>query len=533
MVADPPLALPFQHFSSRGEDRMALALLLARLLLAVVFAVAGLAKLADRQGSQQALHDFGLPAFLANPFGILLPLAELAVAITLVPTVSAWWAALGALALLLLFVAGIGFNLALGRTPDCHCFGQLHSAPAGWSTLLRNLILAAVASFIVWQGRQNAGASAVSWPGALPVAERIALLVGVIVVVLLAGEGWVLLKMLSQQGRLLLRIEAIEDQLAAHGIAPLPASAALSAGGLPVGTSAPTFALSTLMGETMTLSMLHTLGKPVVLLFSDPACGPCMALLPEVAHWQRDLASKLVVALISRGDPETNRAKASEYGMTHVLLQEDREVAEAYQAYGTPSAVLIRRDGTIGSLVAQGADAIRELISRAIHLPVLNTLAMAAPVNGHEGSALPGRPAVPKVGESAPEFTLPDLDDRNIALTDFRGSPTIVLFWNPGCGFCQGMLKDLKAWEARPPKGAPKLLIVSKGTTEENQAMGLRSPILLDQDFMVAHTFGADGTPIAVLVDAEGKIASELAEGASAVLKLARTRHAARQLAGT
>lgn len=46
---------------------MDLLLLAARLMLALVFAVAGLAKLADRPGSRQALRDFGLPTRLAAP----------------------------------------------------------------------------------------------------------------------------------------------------------------------------------------------------------------------------------------------------------------------------------------------------------------------------------------------------------------------------------------------------------------------------------------------------------------------------------
>jgi len=50
------------------------------LLLAGVFFVAGLTKLADRAGSKQAIIDFGRPARLASPFGTLLPLAELAAA---------------------------------------------------------------------------------------------------------------------------------------------------------------------------------------------------------------------------------------------------------------------------------------------------------------------------------------------------------------------------------------------------------------------------------------------------------------------
>ena len=52
--------------------------------------------------------------------------------------------------------------------------------------------------------------------------------------------------------------------------------------------------------------------------------------------------------------------------------------------------------------------------------------------------------------------------------------------------------------------------------------MGLRSPVLLDQGFSVGSAFGASGTPSAVLVDAKGNIASDVAVGAQAVLALAQ-----------
>jgi protein-disulfide isomerase len=96
-----------------------------------------------------------------------------------------------------------------------------------------------------------------------------------------------------------------------------------------------------------------------------------------------------------------------------------------------------------------------------------------------------------------------------------------VLFWNPGCGFCQQMLPDLKAWEADPPPGAPQLFVVSAGTVEANQAMGLRSPVMLDQGFSAGRSFGATGTPSAVLIDAQGRMTSPVAVGAAAVLALA------------
>ena len=85
------------------------------------------------------------------------------------------------------------------------------------------------------------------------------------------------------------------------------------------------------------------------------------------------------------------------------------------------------------------------------------------------------------------------------------------------------MMPDVQEWDAAPPEGAPSLLVVSDGTVEENEAIGFSSPVVLDQDFAVSEAFGAGGTPSAVLVDAEGRIASELVVGAEGVLELARS----------
>jgi len=52
--------------------------------------------------------------------------------------------------------------------------------------------------------------------------------------------------------------------------------------------------------------------------------------------------------------------------------------------------------------------------------------------------------------------------------------------------------------------------------------MGLLSPVVLDHDYTVGDAFGVEVTPSAVLVDVEGCVASEVAEGAKTVLKLVR-----------
>ena len=59
------------------------ALVVTRLFLAAVFLLAGVAKLADRKGTRQALTDFDVPSRPVGPLVFLLPAAELATATAL------------------------------------------------------------------------------------------------------------------------------------------------------------------------------------------------------------------------------------------------------------------------------------------------------------------------------------------------------------------------------------------------------------------------------------------------------------------
>lgn len=496
-------------------------LLIARIALFGVFAVAGIGKSADLAGSRQAMRDFGLPESLAKPAGLALPILELIVALLLLPVATAAWGALGAFVLLVAFVAGISVNLARGKTPDCHCFGQIHSAPAGRSTLIRNGILALVALLIAVPAfGGEAGASVLGWTGELSGLSWVVLIGGLVMVAVLGAMVWLLTHLLGQNGRLLVRLDAVEAALRGNDLLPAEAEEEEEVEGIAIGTPAPAFALASLQGETTSLDSLKAVGKPVLLVFSDPGCGPCNALLPDIGRWQKEHTDRLTVAVITRGGAEANQCKASEHGLTHVLIQDDWEVAEAYESNGTPSGVVIRADGTIGSVVVPGGEAIRTLMKQALSgkLPDRVPRPKARPAAPRKAAEQPAM----NIGKPAPAFELSDLQGTSVSLQDFQGQPTAVLFWNPGCGFCQRMLDDLKAWEADRSADAPRLLVVSTGETAENSALGLSSPVVLDQGFSTGRAFGASGTPSAVLVDAEGKIGSAIAVGAPSVLGLLR-----------
>lgn len=250
----------------------------------------------------------------------------------------------------------------------------------------------------------------------------------------------------------------------------------------------------------MALSDLRRAGQPILLLSVDPACGPCVSLLPEMAQWQQAHGKMLGMVLLSRGSADLNRRKLGSHAISPVLLQQKQEVAERYQALATPSAVLIGADGHIAAPLAVGPDEIRRLVERTVR-------------------AATRHPQGLPVGTPAPPVNLADLDGAVFRLEERFGQPTVFLFWNPGCGFCSRMLPDLRRWESRLGGGDGDLILVSTGTLDANRAMGLQSRVLVGEGLAVAQRYGASGTPSAVLVR-DGQVASELAVGAPAVLGL-------------
>jgi peroxiredoxin len=129
--------------------------------------------------------------------------------------------------------------------------------------------------------------------------------------------------------------------------------------GLPVGTPAPEFRLPRVDGGELSLDEYR--GKGVLLVFSDPECGPCNQLMPELERVHRRLPD-LQVLMVSRGDQEANRAKGSEHGITFpVVMQRKWEISREYGIFATPVAYLIDEPGIIAADVAVGPGPILSL----------------------------------------------------------------------------------------------------------------------------------------------------------------------------
>ncbi|HTK27107.1 MAG TPA: TlpA family protein disulfide reductase [Pyrinomonadaceae bacterium] len=485
---------------------MDVLLLLIRLFLAGIFGVAGVAKFLDQPGAEKAVTDFGVPAEFAKPAAYLLSAAEVFLALLLLFTTTSWLGALGALILLLIFIAGMIYQLASGKEADCHCFGQLHSERVSSKSLIRNVIFSALALFLVGQGSGRQGLSFTD--------DRMDFMqfaFGLIISGLLGAVIFYLKRISAQQTQILRRIEIL-DVISREGGAVERQEAGDPNEGLPIGSPFPDFELPDLSGRVVSFEHLLAERKPTLFLFVAPTCSPCKALVPEIAEWESKLADKVNIVLISRGKADENREKFSISEKSRVLLQKDREVANLVHAKWTPTALFVDAAGNIASHIAAGDSAIRELVEKVFEADVSNEFVYFTNSNGN------GR--APKIGEAVPDFTLDDREGQKVASSDLKGSPTLAAFWSTTCPHCINMMEDIREWEQSRSAADPKLIVFSDGDVEELKKIELTSPIVLDKDYKTATKLGMLGTPSAVLIDEHGRIVSETAIGAQNIWAL-------------
>lgn len=322
---------------------MPLIIVLVRIALSVVFSLAGITKLMDQPGTREAVKNFGAPAASVRATALILPFVELAIAIGLLFSGTTAVSSISGLLLLGAFILAISVNLARGQTHDCHCFGQLYSRPLGWPTLVRNIVFALGAGFVFWQAELAASPGIVS------------------ILATLSAAGWALLAVaVAAIVAVFLYLQQRHRKELAARVGPE---------GLPIDSIAPDFELPAYHGGTESLTTLLEHGKPLLLLFTSPHCGPCIVIFKEIKEWQEAHRDQLTIAVITRGSIKDNFVNVARNSLGEVLLQKEREVGEKYGGLATPTGVVVTPDGRIASRVAAGAGEIRALLNNVLGNP--------------------------------------------------------------------------------------------------------------------------------------------------------------------
>lgn len=481
-------------------------LLILRVLLAAIFALAAVGKLQDRAGAKKAMADFGVPESSAPAASLGLALAELTVAFCLLfPSVS-WFAAIGATLLLAIFTGGMAYQIAKGNAPDCHCFGQLHSEPVSIWSLVRNAGFIVPAVLLVIAGRGSQGPAV-----AITAHEYFVVAIFAALFCAAAAIAGYAKQIIANQEKIIRRVETLEllsggEPLLERNEAGDPAD------GLAIGSPFPDFKLPDINGKVFTFDHLFAEGGPMLFMFIGPDCNPCKALFPEFREWEREFAGRLRFVYISRGSVAENADKFAEGSDIRLLLQKERELANEVYAKWTPTAIFVDANGNIASHTAAGDQAIRELIDklRKADLSRQHIYFRSNFVKTRE----------PKIGKQIPEFALKDISGNDVRKADLIGKRSLVFLLTLTCTYCQDVVKDIKKREAEANGHRPQFIVLADGDPAELAEWGLKSPVLIDKDYKTAVEFGLHGAPAAVLIGEDGTVLSESAVGAPVIWPL-------------
>jgi peroxiredoxin len=298
-------------------------------------------------------------------------------------------------------------------------------------------------------------------------------------------------------------------------------------GGLMVGSPAPEFELPDLEGQPHALAEFR--GRPVLLIFFNPACGFCVQMAPDLAALPTDGSPELPLpVIITTGSRAQNLHLVREHGIAcPVLLQDGMEVAERFDAAGTPIGYLVDEHGHLASGPVLGAHAVFALARAPQAAPVTPAPGDMAGQSGALGGTRPlTRSKIPRqgltAGTLAPLFRLPRLEGGEIALESFRGKRVLLVFSDPNCGPCDALAPLLE--QHHRASSTLLVLMVSRGEIEANRRKAaqyqLTFPIGLQRQWEVSRHYGIFATPVAYLINEQGNIAADAAVGTERILGL-------------
>lgn len=113
------------------------------------------------------------------------------------------------------------------------------------------------------------------------------------------------------------------------------------------------------------------------------------------------------------------------------------------------------------------------------------------------------------IGDPAPDFSLPTLQDQKVSLGEFKGKVVLINFWASWCTPCQEELPELqKLYQKYHDRGFELIGI----NIDKNQAnaekfvkrFGLTFPVALDPESSEIRAYQGRAMPMSYLVDRQG-----------------------------
>jgi peroxiredoxin len=135
-----------------------------------------------------------------------------------------------------------------------------------------------------------------------------------------------------------------------------------------------------------------------------------------------------------------------------------------------------------------------------------------------ERFGLPDEPVAPRIGASAPDFTLRDMNNQINTIANQHGRPVLVNFWATWCEPCRDELPHIEASYTsmqKPANGAnaPGLQVFGVAVGSDptvigsfQREFGLTYPILPDASSQIQDLYRVGPIPTSFFIDRQGVI---------------------------
>ncbi len=123
--------------------------------------------------------------------------------------------------------------------------------------------------------------------------------------------------------------------------------------------------------------------------------------------------------------------------------------------------------------------------------------------------------AVQLIGKPAPDFRLPDLHGKTVALADFKGKIVLLDFWATWCAPCRQEMPDFEKLHREFADKDVAILAIDVGEAQAVVAPYIEKekytfPVLLAEGSDVPDRYGVNAYPTLVAVDPAGRVAAYL-----------------------
>jgi peroxiredoxin len=276
---------------------------------------------------------------------------------------------------------------------------------------------------------------------------------------------------------------------------------------LAIGDPLPATTAQSLEGAVFDFASLR--GRPTAIyLWCSCTQGPQVRFLSNEASAR---SATMNFALVGIGTPNATLAGLITLHDIHFpVLAEGNSLQTDWQIRSFPALLLLDAEGRVVGYTGN-------YFSQADLAAILDALMAGQPIPSPAGKPAPPADVVSSVlvpGTPAPDWTRPELGRGQLSITQTRGKPTAVYFWDPNIApdVVEGLVA---AWQKRSDTISLVLVVqeegpvTAKGFVDQHQ---WKVPVAYDWDGEAADRWGLIYYESLVLLDADGNVLTVLGQ---------------------